>query len=36
MMSLFDDKQTDIIDNFNTKYRYFDDFKTLIKSILTI
>ena len=37
MMSLSDDKQTDIIDAFNTTSRYLEDIKkTLIMFILTI
>ena len=36
MMSLFDDKQADIIDAFNTTSRYLDDILNIIKVYLTI
>ena len=36
MISLFDDKQTDVIDAFNSTSRYLDEIYTLILFILTI
>ena len=36
MMSLSDDKQTDVIDAFNTKSRYLDDISNINMCILTI
>ena len=36
MMSLSDDKQADVIDEFNTTSRYFDDVLNINYFILTI